>query len=71
MAENYFQHAEHYFRIVNINNEDGGARPSHRRTDGFGASAGTSGNGRDATDAPAVGSADLEPESTDEEQTPV
>ncbi len=32
-AENYFQHAEHYFRIINANGEGNGRR-QHQRPDG-------------------------------------
>ncbi|HXV23332.1 MAG TPA: DUF4167 domain-containing protein [Alphaproteobacteria bacterium] len=33
-AENYFQHAEHYFRIINSNGEGNGRARQHHRPDG-------------------------------------
>jgi len=35
-AENYFQHAEHYFRIINANGEGNGRPRQHQRQDGEG-----------------------------------
>src|SRR5687767_10214862 len=35
-AENYFQHAEHYFRIINANGEGNGRPRQHHRQDGEG-----------------------------------
>lgn len=33
-AENYFQHAEHYFRIINANGEGNGRPRPHQRPEG-------------------------------------
>lgn len=35
-AENYFQHAEHYFRIINANGEGNGRPRPHHRPEGEG-----------------------------------
>ncbi len=48
-AENFFQHAEHYFRIINMDNDgdsQGRGRGQHNGADG------RSGHGRDATGGP-------------------
>jgi hypothetical protein len=33
-AENYFQHAEHYYRIINANGDGNGRARQHQRPDG-------------------------------------
>ena len=51
-AENYYQHAEHYYRIINANNDGAPYQPSPPR-DGFGEEAAEAGaNGADPNEGP-------------------
>ena len=59
MAENYLQHAEHYYRMLNANGDANRGRPA--RTDGNGSNG--AGNG---VDGPGDGQGDGQGEGEDE-----
>ena len=52
-AENYYQHAEHYYRIINANNDGAPYQPNPPRDSGFGEEAAEVGaNGADPSEGP-------------------
>jgi len=54
-AENYYQHAEHYYRIINANNDGAPYQPNPPRDGGFGEEQAEGGaNGVDSGDGPMV-----------------